>query len=80
MFDLNVKALWSMFAVGGRSHARAGSGSVVNIGVDVGVIVNQPQMQPAYNASKAAVHHLTKSLATEWRRWASGSTRWPPAT
>ena len=23
-------------------------------------------MQPAYNASKAAVHHLTKSLAAEW--------------
>jgi len=23
-------------------------------------------MQPAYNASKAAVHHLTRSLAAEW--------------
>ncbi|MDQ1485421.1 MAG: hypothetical protein QOJ62_1114, partial [Actinomycetota bacterium] len=29
-------------------------------------IVNRPQMQPAYNASKAAVHHLTRSLAAEW--------------
>lgn len=29
-------------------------------------VVNRPQMQPAYNASKAAVHHLTKSLAAEW--------------
>ena len=27
-----------------------------------GIIVNRPQMQPAYNASKAAVHQLTKSL------------------
>jgi NAD(P)-dependent dehydrogenase (short-subunit alcohol dehydrogenase family) len=31
-----------------------------------GLIVNRPQWQPAYNASKAAVHHLTKSLAAEW--------------
>jgi NAD(P)-dependent dehydrogenase (short-subunit alcohol dehydrogenase family) len=31
-----------------------------------GQIVNRPQWQPAYNASKAAVHHLTKSLAAEW--------------
>jgi NAD(P)-dependent dehydrogenase (short-subunit alcohol dehydrogenase family) len=29
-------------------------------------IVNRPQWQPAYNASKAAVHHLTRSLAAEW--------------
>jgi NAD(P)-dependent dehydrogenase (short-subunit alcohol dehydrogenase family) len=30
------------------------------------LIVNRPQWQPAYNASKAAVHQLTKSLAAEW--------------
>jgi NAD(P)-dependent dehydrogenase (short-subunit alcohol dehydrogenase family) len=43
-----------------------GSGSIVNIGSMSGLIVNRPQWQPAYNASKAAVHHLTKSLAAEW--------------
>ncbi|MDQ3327653.1 MAG: SDR family oxidoreductase, partial [Chloroflexota bacterium] len=42
------------------------SGVIVNIGSMSGYIVNRPQMQPAYNASKAAVHHLTKSLAAEW--------------
>jgi NAD(P)-dependent dehydrogenase (short-subunit alcohol dehydrogenase family) len=31
-----------------------------------GFIVNRPQEQCYYNASKAAVHHLTKSLAAEW--------------
>jgi NAD(P)-dependent dehydrogenase (short-subunit alcohol dehydrogenase family) len=31
-----------------------------------GFIVNKPQQQAYYNASKAAVHHLTKSLAAEW--------------
>jgi NAD(P)-dependent dehydrogenase (short-subunit alcohol dehydrogenase family) len=39
-------------------HRRCGSISAL--------IVNRPQMQPAYNASKAAVHQLTKSLAAEW--------------
>ena len=29
-------------------------------------MVNRPQWQPAYNASKAAVHQLTRSLAAEW--------------
>jgi NAD(P)-dependent dehydrogenase (short-subunit alcohol dehydrogenase family) len=43
-----------------------GKGAIVNIGSMSGIIVNRPQMQPAYNASKAAVHHLTKSLAAEW--------------
>ena len=46
--------------------AEAGRGSIVNIGSMSGLIVNRPQWQPAYNASKAAVHHLTRSLAAEW--------------
>ena len=44
----------------------ARSGSIVNIGSMSGFIVNKPQEQCYYNASKAAVHHLTKSLAAEW--------------
>lgn len=31
-----------------------------------GLISNKPQRQAHYNASKAAVHHVTKSLAGEW--------------
>jgi NAD(P)-dependent dehydrogenase (short-subunit alcohol dehydrogenase family) len=45
---------------------RAGGGTIVNIGSMSAQIVNRPQWQPAYNASKAAVHHLTRSLAAEW--------------
>jgi NAD(P)-dependent dehydrogenase (short-subunit alcohol dehydrogenase family) len=41
-------------------------GSIVNIGSMSGFIVNRPQKQAYYNASKAAVHHLTRSLAAEW--------------
>jgi NAD(P)-dependent dehydrogenase (short-subunit alcohol dehydrogenase family) len=66
VFDLNVKALWACSLAVGAHMRERGSGSVVNIGSMSGVIVNRPQMQPAYNASKAAVHHLTKSLAAEW--------------
>jgi NAD(P)-dependent dehydrogenase (short-subunit alcohol dehydrogenase family) len=66
VFDLNVRALWkTSLAVGAGMRDRR-AGSIVNIGSMSGVIVNRPQWQPAYNASKAAVHHLTKSLAVEW--------------
>ena len=66
VFDLNVRALWKCSRAAGRHMAEHGGGSIVNIGSMSGIIVNRPQWQPAYNASKAAVHHLTKSLAAEW--------------
>ncbi len=34
-----------------------------------GTIVNYPQPQAAYNASKAAVIQLSKSLASEWAQY-----------
>ena len=44
----------------------AGRGAIVNVGSMSGFIVNRPQPQSYYNASKAAVHQLTRSLAAEW--------------
>jgi NAD(P)-dependent dehydrogenase (short-subunit alcohol dehydrogenase family) len=44
----------------------ARSGSIINIGSMSADIVNYPQEQCQYNASKAGVHHLTRSLAAEW--------------
>ncbi len=41
-------------------------GSIINIASMSGSIVNIPQCQAAYNASKAGVIHMTKSLAIEW--------------
>lgn len=41
-------------------------GSIINMASMSGSIVNLPQWQCAYNASKAAVIHMTRSLATEW--------------
>jgi NAD(P)-dependent dehydrogenase (short-subunit alcohol dehydrogenase family) len=66
VFDVNVRALWKCSLAASRHMAEHGGGSIVNIGSMSGFIVNRPQWQPAYNASKAAVHHLTKSLAAEW--------------
>ena len=51
----------------GRELLARGGGSIVNIASMSGnCIVNYPQKQCAYNASKAAVTALTKSLAVEW--------------
>jgi NAD(P)-dependent dehydrogenase (short-subunit alcohol dehydrogenase family) len=66
VFDLNVRALWKCSQVAGRLMRAAGGGSIVNVGSISAMIVNRPQCQVAYNASKAAVHQLTKSLAAEW--------------
>ncbi len=65
VFDLNVKAMWAM-SVAAFEPLAAARGSIVNIGSMSGLIVNRPQWQAPYNASKAAVHHLTRSLAAEW--------------
>lgn len=66
VFDLNVRAVWKTSLAAGRHMRAHGGGSIVNIGSISGLIVNRPQCQAAYNASKAAVHQLTKSLAAEW--------------
>ena len=50
----------------GKAMLERGSGSIVNIASMSGIISNHPQPQAAYNASKAAVITLTKSLAGEW--------------
>jgi NAD(P)-dependent dehydrogenase (short-subunit alcohol dehydrogenase family) len=66
VFDVNVNGLWYCSQIIGRTMVERRTGVIVNIGSMSGMIVNRPQFQPAYNASKAAVHHLTRSLAAEW--------------
>lgn len=41
-------------------------GSIINMASMSGTICNVPQWQCSYNASKAAVIHMTRSLAAEW--------------
>ena len=66
--DINVDGLFWCCRAFGRQMLAQGTGSIVNIGSMSGYIVNKPQPQAFYNASKAAVHQLTKSLAAEWGR------------
>ena len=66
VLDVNLNgSFWCARALG-RHMLAAGSGAIVNVGSMSGFIVNRPQPQSYYNASKAAVHHLTRSLAAEW--------------
>jgi NAD(P)-dependent dehydrogenase (short-subunit alcohol dehydrogenase family) len=64
--DVNVDGVFWCCRAFGREMLKQGKGSIVNIGSMSGFIVNKPQPQSFYNASKAAVHHMTRSLAAEW--------------
>ncbi len=64
--DVNLDGVFWCCRAFGREMLKQGKGSIVNIGSMSGIISNKPQEQAFYNASKAAVHHMTRSLAGEW--------------
>lgn len=66
VLDVNLNGSFWCARAFGRHMLTRGKGSIVNVGSMSGFIVNRPQGQAHYNASKAAVHQLTKSLAAEW--------------
>lgn len=66
VIDVNLTGVFRACRAFGRGMLERGGGSIVNIGSMSGFIVNRPQEQVNYNASKAGVHHLTRSLAAEW--------------
>jgi NAD(P)-dependent dehydrogenase (short-subunit alcohol dehydrogenase family) len=66
VLDVNLNGAFWCARAAGRHMLAAGSGVIVNVGSMSGVIVNRPQGQSHYNASKAALHQLTKSLGAEW--------------
>ncbi len=66
--DINLDGVFWCCRAFGRQMLEAGKGAIVNIGSISGYISMNPQPQAFYNASKAAVHHLTKSLAAEWAK------------
>jgi len=66
VLDVNLDGVWRCSVAAAKHMARAGKGSIVNIGSMSGMIVNKPLWQAPYLASKSAVHQLTKALAAEW--------------
>ena len=66
VIDVNLNGVFYCCRAFGRHMLGRGSGSIINLGSMSAEIVNYPQEQVNYNASKAGVHHLTRSLAAEW--------------
>lgn len=64
--DVNLNGVFWCCREFGRGMLARNRGAIVNIGSMSAEIVNRPQEQANYNASKAGVHHLTRSLAAEW--------------
>jgi NAD(P)-dependent dehydrogenase (short-subunit alcohol dehydrogenase family) len=67
VIDINLTGTFLCCQALGRACRDGGhGGAIVNVSSMSGRVVNVPQHQTAYNASKAAVDQLTKSLAVEW--------------
>ncbi|MBE6483605.1 MAG: SDR family oxidoreductase [Actinomycetaceae bacterium] len=65
MYDVDVTGVFLCCQAEGRAMVRAGGGAIVNIASMSGTIVNRGLLQVHYNSAKAAVAHLSKSLAME---------------
>ena len=66
VLDVNLTGVFLSCQAEARVMLGRRRGSIVNLASMSGSIVNRGLLQAHYNASKAAVAHLTKSLAMEW--------------
>ncbi|SDY68625.1 glucose 1-dehydrogenase [Tessaracoccus flavus] len=66
VYETNVDGLFWSCQAEGRAMIANGGGAIVNIASISGSIANRNLTQAQYNSGKAAVIHLTKSLAVEW--------------
>lgn len=66
VIGVNLTGVFLTAQAAGRVMIRQGGGSIINTASMSAHVVNVPQPQSSYNASKAAVVQLTKSLAVEW--------------
>ena len=66
--DVNLNSIFLTDTIAGKYMLKQGHGSIINTASMSAHIVNVPQPQCAYNASKAGVIQLTKSLAIEWAK------------
>ncbi|TSA87417.1 SDR family oxidoreductase [Deinococcus detaillensis] len=66
VMSVNVNGVFWCCREFGKKMLNAGKGSIISTSSMSGMISNHPQPQSGYNASKAAVIHLTRSLAGEW--------------
>lgn len=69
-FEVNVDGVFYCAKYAGEVFKKQGSGNLIITSSISAHIVNVPVDQPVYNSTKAAVTHLGKSLAREWREFA----------
>ncbi|KAJ7633004.1 hypothetical protein FB45DRAFT_914137 [Roridomyces roridus] len=68
LYDINVHGSFFTAREAARNMIPQGGGSIVLVASMSANIVNIPQPQTPYNASKAAVKHMASSLAVEWAK------------
>ncbi|MHC6201829.1 SDR family oxidoreductase [Breznakiellaceae bacterium SP9] len=66
VININLTGVFLCAQAAGKVMIKQGGGSIINTASMSAHIVNVPQPQCSYNASKAGVIQLTKSLAVEW--------------
>lgn len=69
VIDVNLSGVFLTSRAAGQAMIPNKKGSIINTASMSGHIVNHPQPQCAYNASKAGVIMLTKSMAVEWAKY-----------
>lgn len=66
ILDTNFMAPFRIARRAVRSMLEQGAGVILNIGSISADVANKPQLQVAYNSSKAAIHQMTKVMAFEY--------------
>ncbi|WP_017198077.1 SDR family oxidoreductase [Arthrobacter sp. M2012083] len=66
VFRVNVTGVFLSCQAQARAMRQNGGGAIVNLASISGIVSHREMLQSHYNSSKAAVAHLSKSLATEW--------------
>lgn len=66
IIDTNFTAPFRIAREAIKPMLNQGAGAVVNIGSISGYVANKPQLQVAYNSSKAAIHQMTNAMAFEY--------------
>lgn len=69
-YSVNVDGVFYCAKYAGEVFKKQGFGNLIITSSMSALIVNVPVDQPVYNSTKAAVMHLGKSLAREWRDFA----------
>jgi len=69
VINVNLNGVFLVSQSVGKVMIGQKRGSIINISSMSGIVVNTPQSQSSYNASKAGVIMLTKSMASEWAQY-----------